>query len=92
MLHSVFVLVFLRVAAPLASLIPLAALASALAVVAWNMADAKVFVQLLRQNRAFALILLASFAMVIRRDLIGGIRVGTALACGLRWWNRKTAV
>ena len=86
MLHSVFVLVFLRVAAPLASL------AGALAVVAWTMADAKVFVQLLRQNRAFALILLASFALVIRRDLISGIRVGTALACGLRWWNRKTAV
>ena len=86
MLHPVFVLVFLRVAAPLASL------AGVLAVVAWTIADAKVFVQLLRQNRPFSLILLASFALVIRRDLISGIHVGTALACGLMWWNRKTAV
>ena len=35
MLHSVFLLVFLLVAAPLAAFIPLAALAGVLAVVAW---------------------------------------------------------
>ena len=90
MLHSVFVLVFLMLAAPLASLIPLSALAGVLAVVAWNMADAKVFVQLLRQNWAFALTLLATFALVVLRDLISGIVVGTALAYGLMWWDRKT--
>jgi SulP family sulfate permease len=38
MLHSVFLLAFMLVAAPLASYIPLAALAGVLAVVAWNMA------------------------------------------------------
>ena len=39
MLHSAFLLLFMVVAAPLASLIPLAALAGVLAVVAWNMAE-----------------------------------------------------
>ena len=39
MLHSVFLLVFMLVAAPLASYIPLAALAGVLAVVAWNMVE-----------------------------------------------------
>ena len=39
MLHSVFVLLFMLVAAPLASAIPLAALAGVLAIVAWNMAE-----------------------------------------------------
>ena len=39
MLHSVFLLLFMLVAAPLASYIPLAALAAVLAVVCWNMAE-----------------------------------------------------
>jgi SulP family sulfate permease len=39
MLHALFLLLFMLVAAPLASFIPLAALAGLLAVVAWNMAE-----------------------------------------------------
>ena len=39
MLHSLFLLAFLMVAAPLAAYIPLAALAGVLAVVAWGMAE-----------------------------------------------------
>ncbi|MDX5350177.1 MAG: sodium-independent anion transporter, partial [Paracoccaceae bacterium] len=39
MLHALFILVFLLVAAPLAAYIPLAALAGVLAVVAWGMAE-----------------------------------------------------
>ena len=39
MLHSLFLLLFMLVAAPLASYIPLAALAGVLAVVAWNMVE-----------------------------------------------------
>jgi SulP family sulfate permease len=38
MLHALFLLLFMLVAAPLAAHIPLAALAGVLAVVAWNMA------------------------------------------------------
>src|SRR5690606_14678638 len=39
MLHSVFLLLAMLIAAPLAYYIPLAALAGVLAVVAWNMAE-----------------------------------------------------
>ena len=38
-LHAVFLLLFMLVAAPLAAYVPLAALAAVLSVVAWNMAD-----------------------------------------------------
>ena len=48
MLHSLFLLVFMLVAAPLASYIPLAALAGVLAVVAWNMVEKQAFAALLR--------------------------------------------
>ena len=39
MAHSVFLLVFVLVAAPLAAYVPLAALAAVLAVVAWDMVE-----------------------------------------------------
>ena len=47
MLHALFVLAFMLVAAPLAAFIPLAALAGVLAVVAWNMAEKEEFWHLL---------------------------------------------
>ena len=49
-LHSAFLLVFMLVAAPLASYIPLAALAAVLAVVAWNMAEKHAFGTLIRSS------------------------------------------
>src|SRR3546814_15001535 len=49
-LHSACLLVFMLVAAPLASYIPLAALAGVLAVVAWNMAEKHEFATLLRDR------------------------------------------
>lgn len=76
MLHSVFLLLFMLVAAPLASYIPLAALASVLAVVAWNMAEKHEFATLLRASRGDAVVLLATFLLVIFRDLTEGILVG----------------
>ncbi|MBX6741897.1 MAG: SulP family inorganic anion transporter [Acetobacteraceae bacterium] len=76
MLHSVFLLLFMLVAAPLAAYIPLAALASVLAVVAWNMAEKHEFATLLRSSRGDAVVLLATFLLVIFRDLTEGILVG----------------
>jgi SulP family sulfate permease len=76
MLHSVFLLLFMLVAAPLASYIPLAALAAVLAVVAWNMAEKHEFVSLLRASRGDAVVLLATFLLVVFRDLTEGIVVG----------------
>jgi sulfate permease, SulP family len=76
MLHAVFLLLFMLVAAPLAWYIPLAALAAVLAVVAWNMAEKHEFATLLRTSRGDAVVLLATFLLVIFRDLTEGILVG----------------
>jgi len=79
MLHSLFLLLFMLVAAPLASFIPLAALAAVLAVVAWNMAEKHEFATLIRTSRGDALVLLATFLLVVFRDLTEGILVGFGL-------------
>ena len=76
MLHAVFLLVFMLVAAPLASYIPLPALAAVLAVVAWNMAERHEFAVLLRASRGDAVVLLSTFLLVVFRDLTEGILVG----------------
>jgi sulfate permease, SulP family len=76
MLHSIFLLLFMLAAAPLASYIPLAALAAVLAVVAWNMAEKHEFATLLRASRGDAAVLLATFLLVVFRDLTEGILVG----------------
>ncbi|MGF7008407.1 SulP family inorganic anion transporter [Aminobacter sp. BE322] len=79
MLHSAFLLAFMLVAAPLASYIPLSALAGILAVVAWNMVEKQAFATLVRTSRGDALVLLVTFALVVFRDLTEGIVVGFAL-------------
>jgi SulP family sulfate permease len=76
MLHSVFLLLFMLLVAPLASYIPLAALAGVLAMVAWNMAEKHEFATLLRASRGDAVVLLATFLLVVFRDLTEGILAG----------------
>ena len=75
-LHALFLLIFMMVAAPLASYIPLAALAAVLAVVAWNMAEKHEFATLLRTSWGDAIMLLATFLLVVFRDLTEGILAG----------------
>lgn len=79
MLHAGFVLLFMLIAAPLAGYIPLAALAAVLAVVAWNMVEREAMWHLIRASRADAVVLLATFGLVVFRDLTEGIVVGFAL-------------
>src|SRR5215831_6002574 len=79
MLHSIFLLLFMLIAAPLAGYIPLAALAGVLGIVAWNMAEKHAFGVLLRASRGDALVLLATFLLVVLRDLTTGILVGFGL-------------
>lgn len=78
-MHSAFLLVFVLVAAPLASYIPLAALAGVLAVVCWNMVERHAFAMLLRASAGDALVLLATFGLTVFRDLTEAIVVGFAL-------------
>ena len=79
MLHAVFLLVFMIIAAPLASYVPLTALAGLLVVVAWNMVERREFASLLTQWRAAA-VLLATFGLTLMVDLTVGIMVGCGLA------------
>ena len=83
MLHSLFLLSFMLLAAPLAAYIPLAALAGVLVLVAWNMAERHEFATLLRSSRGDAVVLLATFGLTVFRDLTEGIVVGFALGAAL---------
>ena len=65
MLHALYILLFMLIAAPLASYIPLASLGAVLVVVAWNMAEKEEFATLLRSSRGDALVLLATFLLTI---------------------------
>lgn len=76
MLHSLFLLAFMLVAAPVASYIPLAALAGVLAVVAWNMAERHQFATLVRTTKGDAATLLVTFILVVFHDLVLGILAG----------------
>ena len=88
-LHSVFLLVFMLVAAPLASFVPLAALAGVLVVVCWNMAEKAEFARLLTDWRTAA-VLLATFGLTLVRDLTTGIIAGCLLAAA--FWATRRAV
>src|SRR6185437_14383879 len=63
MMHSLFLLL----AAPLASYIPLSALAAVLVVVAWTMAEKQEFWTLLRSSWGDAVVLLATFLLTVFR-------------------------
>jgi SulP family sulfate permease len=91
MLHSAFLLSFMVLAAPLASDIPLAALAGLLSVVAWNMAERDQFVAVLRDRRGEAMVLLVTFGLTVFHDLIEGIAAGVALAVFLRLVRNRAA-
>lgn len=80
MLHSVFLLGFLVLAAPLAAYIPLAALAGVLAVVAWNMAERHEFRSLVMASRADAAVLLTTFLITIFHGLAEGIVIGFSMS------------
>jgi sulfate permease, SulP family len=79
LLHAVFLLAFMLIAAPLAGYVPLSALAGVLVVVSWNMAEKIEFVRLLRGWRTAA-VLLATFGVTLLRDLTSGILAGCVLA------------
>lgn len=83
MLHALYILLFMIVAAPLAAYIPLAALGAVLAIVAWNMAEKQEFWGLLRSTWGDAVVLLATFLLTIFEDLTTAIGVGVTLGAFL---------
>tara|TARA_R110002051_G_scaffold271530_2_gene332019 strand:- start:5096 stop:6781 length:1686 start_codon:yes stop_codon:yes gene_type:complete len=90
-MHAMFLLLFILVAAPLAAYIPLAALAGVLAVVAWNMIERDAIATLLRSNWGEASVLSVTFLLTIFRDLTEAIVVGFALGSVL-FINRMSKV
>ncbi len=94
MLHSLFLLGFMMLAAPLAAYVPLAALAGMLVVVGWNMAEKAEFARLARLSWRTAAVLLATFGLTLARDLITGITAGCLLAtlfAAEAWFRRRRA-
>ncbi|MGQ0385024.1 MAG: SulP family inorganic anion transporter, partial [Gammaproteobacteria bacterium] len=79
--HAVFLVLVIVTFAPLASHIPLAALAAILFFVAWNMSDVRHFGRLLRRApRSDRFVLLITFCLTVFVDLVVAVNVGVAIA------------
>jgi SulP family sulfate permease len=87
MLHAAFILVFMVALAPLASFIPLSALAGVLVVVCWNMAEKREFAALLADWRT-GLVLITTFGLTLLKDLTFGIVAGCLVAALLAFIHR----
>jgi sulfate permease, SulP family len=83
MLHALFLLGFMVLAAGAMKFVPLAALAAILLVVAWNMAEIEHFKHLWRGPRGDRLVLLLTFALTVMFDLTIAIEAGVVLAAFL---------
>ncbi len=79
-MNAAFVLLVMSALAPLASFIPIAALASVLAVVAWNMAEWRSFRAMVRGPKSDMVVLLTTFSLTVIIDLSVAIQVGMVLA------------
>jgi sulfate permease, SulP family len=92
MLHALFLLLFVLLAASAADHIPLAALAGVLAVVAWNMVERHAVATLLRVSKGDAAVLATTFFLTIFRDLTEAIVVGFAMGAMLFIHRMSTSV
>jgi sulfate permease, SulP family len=80
MIHSLTLLGVLLFAAPLASYIPMAALAAILMIVAYNMGEWREIPQLLRLTKTDISIWLVTFALTVFADLTVAVEAGMILA------------
>ncbi|GIX22742.1 MAG: hypothetical protein KatS3mg121_1525 [Gammaproteobacteria bacterium] len=79
--HSLTLVLVVISFAPLAADIPLAALAAVLFVVAWNMSEARHFLNIVRRApRADVVVLLATFVLTLLTDLVIAVNIGIILA------------
>ena len=79
--HALTLLLIVLLAAPLASLVPLPALAGILLFVAWNMGEWHEFARLRRFSVQYRTILLGTFFLTVVFDLTVAVQVGLVLAC-----------
>ncbi len=80
-IHSLFVLLAVLLAAPLVAYVPMAALAALLLLVAWNMSDVRHFVHTARvAPKSDVAVLLTCFFLTVVFDMVVAIGVGVVLA------------
>ena len=79
--HALTILLIVLLAAPLASLVPLPALAGILLFVAWNMGEWHEFARLRHFSLPYRTILLGTFFLTVVFDLTVAVEVGLVLAC-----------
>jgi sulfate permease, SulP family len=91
MVHALVVLILFLFFGKLAGLIPMAALAGILIVVAYNMSEWHLFVKLLRTRKGDIIVLLITFLLTVLVDLTVAIEVGVVLAAFL-FMHRVVAV
>ncbi len=81
LVHSATLVIIVLLLAPLATDIPLAALAAILFVVAWNMSEASHFLKMIRRApRADVVVLLVTFGLTVFVDLVVAVNIGVILA------------
>lgn len=81
LIHAGFVLAAILVLAPILSQLPMAAMSALLLTVAWNMADAKGIVALLRRApREEGAVLLLTLGLTVAFDMVVGTIAGVALS------------
>jgi SulP family sulfate permease len=78
--HAVFVGLFMLVGGPLASFVPLSALAAILVVVAWGMSEPHKLLRLMRAPVGDRVVLLTTLTLTVAVDLTVAIGVGVVLA------------
>lgn len=81
LVHAGFVLLAVVTLAPVLAFLPMASLAALLLVVAWNMSEARHFVNVLRiAPRQDVAVLLSCFALTVVFDMVVAVGVGVVLA------------
>ncbi|HKI62685.1 MAG TPA: C4-dicarboxylic acid transporter DauA [Mariprofundaceae bacterium] len=88
--HALFILLAILALAPLLGLIPMASMAALLMVVAWNMSEARHFLNMLRvAPRHDILVLLTCFSLTVLIDMEVAVAAGMGLA-GFLFIKRMT--
>ncbi|EJX05091.1 sulfate transporter [gut metagenome] len=79
--HALTLLIVILAAAPLASNIPLSALAAILVFVAWNMGNWREFLRLRQMTLSYKATLLVTFFLTVIFDLTVAVEFGLVVAC-----------
>jgi len=81
--HAITLAAIVLVAAPLASLVPMAVLAGILLFVAWNMGEWREFAHMTKYSTHYRVLMLGTFFLTVVFDLTVAVQVGLVTACAL---------